>query len=422
MKARWDGWSKTQRIQVLSGSFILLSFLVFIALMLSSHGGIAGQVLFSDMNDTFMDFYNSVYDAADGAPYSHGVIYPPLCNIVYWLCSKMIPYSYLFGQPYSFPGGSFIRNVQGAHIAFGIYSVVLGFILIYVILKMWRGYNEHFRLFVLAVVFASTPVLFALERGNIILYAWAFLLVYYVCYSSDNKIIRETGYIALAFSAAIKVYPALFGLMLIADKRYYAALRTILYGAFLFFFPFIFFGGFPAIGQLFQNMTSFVGGGGSGISFAGTLNLLVYGTGHDFPHAELISIIFSVIILAAAFFEKSSWKRSCLLTCAMIGVISNNGKYSGIFLIIPWLLFFLETKEWRKLDYVYAGIFTFLFAPIPLGFFADGKTSNNSVLMAFLILILSLVVTADSFIGTISRWRKKKALTEKKNGANVTAQ
>jgi hypothetical protein len=407
-KSWFLGLSKTKKILFCTGSFILVCFVLFVARLLYSHGTVASQVLFYDVNDTYMDFYNSVYDAADRDPYSHGVVYPPLCNLVYWLCSKMVPSEVYFNQPYVFPGGGYIRNFQGAQLAFLLYSAVLGFLIVFSILKICQSCGERYRLFILAVVFSSLPMLYAVERGNIILYAFAFLLVYFVCYNSKNKVLVEIGYICLALSAGIKIYPAIFGIMLLADKRYWAAFRTVLYGLFLFFFPFVFFGGFSAIVAFFNNLHSFSDSITYGISFESVFNYFLLSSGATFPGGSIISKVIAVIMIVAAFFEKSNWKRSALLACAMIGVVSANGKYAAVFLLIPWLYFFLEIKNWRVLDYIYVSIFTLIFAVIPMRFAGSDKLNVNQIFIAFLLLVFSLILIGDSLQGAIKSFLDKK--------------
>lgn len=411
LKRWWIGLAKTKKILIGSGSFILLCFVLFIGRLLYSRGGVAGQVLFYDANDTFMDFYNSVYDAADGNPYSHGVIYPPLCNLLYWLCSHMVPSEALFGQPYTFPGGSYIRNVQGAQLTFIFYSIFLGFLIVFSIVKICQSYNERFRLFILAVVFSSLPMLFAIERGNIILYSFAFLLVFFACYNSPNKFLLEIGYISLAVSAALKLYPAIFGVMLLADKRYWPALRVAIYSLFLFFVPFLFFGGFSDVLVFFNNLRSFIQGIPYGISFESVFSYLSLNTGTTFAGGTLIAVVFSVFMAVVAFFEKSYWKRSALLTCAMIGVVSTNGKYAAVFLLIPWLYFFLEANDWRVIDYIYVVLLTLIFSVIPMRYLGSDRLNINQIFISFSILALSLVLIGDGISGmTKSLFNNKRSL------------
>ena len=50
------------------------------------------SLLHSNPTDTFMDFFNSIHDAAFDNPYTaRGVIYPPLTYLYYRLCGMALP-------------------------------------------------------------------------------------------------------------------------------------------------------------------------------------------------------------------------------------------------------------------------------------------------------------------------------------------
>ena len=65
-------------------------------------------------------------------------------------------------------------------------------------------------LMTLALAFSGIA-LFSYERGNVIYLAVIGMVCFIEHYQSENKVLREWAFIALAFAAAIKGYPAIFG-------------------------------------------------------------------------------------------------------------------------------------------------------------------------------------------------------------------
>lgn len=66
-------------------------------------------------------------------------------------------------------------------------------------------------------------------------------LVFFVTKDSEKRWVREIGYLCLAFAAALKVYPAIFGFVLIKEKKYKEAFRLAIYGIAVFIISFLLF-------------------------------------------------------------------------------------------------------------------------------------------------------------------------------------
>ena len=89
----------------------------------------------------------------------------------------------------------------------------------------------------------SFPVFFTIGTGNNTLFAAIFTMIYLFWYDSSNRYQREMALISLAAAAATKLAPAIFGILLLYEKRWKDALRTIIYGVVLGVLPFCVFGG-----------------------------------------------------------------------------------------------------------------------------------------------------------------------------------
>jgi hypothetical protein len=98
-------------------------------------------------------------------------------------------------------------------------------------LRRLRGYD---RLLSIAVIFViSFPVLFAIDRGNLDLWIFplvgAFLLFFY----SRRPYLYQMGLLALAFAISLKIYPAIFALLILKERRFIDFLTVIVVCCFL---------------------------------------------------------------------------------------------------------------------------------------------------------------------------------------------
>ncbi len=403
------------RLQLLSAGLILLSFAVFIVLSLLNPGLKFGNIFFwrpIDIPDTFMDFYNSVYDAMLG-PYEHDVIYPPLCCLIFKLFGSLaLPAAY--AGDWVPRGGFRIKGTQ--EIQFSLLLFFAFFIILFVGAMQKplnkRGYFE--KMTITMAMFLSTPVLFALERGNIIIYSFVFLLLYFICYDDSRPWLREAGYIFLALSAAIKLYPAIFGLMLIRDKRIKEAVRTVIYGIVFTVFPFVFFGGISAMRMMVKALGKFKETENYGISFSNGISFLLLGSTGYHRWLTLAGMVAAACLIISFFLidkkPENRWKQSALLSLSMLGLVENCGKYMIIFMVIPWLFFFVTERKLKLLDYVYMLMLTIMLSPFPMGIFHELRPyyDRNTMIICWTAIIMSVVLMADILINFIRTHRKNK--------------
>ena len=87
----------------------------------------------------------------------------------------------------------------------------------------------------------SYPMLWLIERGNILIIAILTVSVFMFYYDSCCKWKKEIALISLAIATGIKLSPAIFSLMLVLKKDWRAFLRLILYIILLLIGPFFFF-------------------------------------------------------------------------------------------------------------------------------------------------------------------------------------
>ncbi len=327
-----------------------------------------------------MDFFNCLFFSSNKNPYAFvdlGAFYPPLCYLLY----KGV---LLFVPPGDVTDRFLIRGNQVLLVLFFLLTFAMLFFFAAMVADKINSKTKYVLGFCLILSF---PMLYEIERGNIILLTFVLLMFFVFYKDSDSKVIRELSLIALAVSAAIKIYPALFGVLLFFDEKrdYKRIARLILYGVLFFFVPFFCFSGFNSIQMFFHNLlsaSSFTQSTDWTMSFRIDpqpslyffymliLKINPFQTASFGILTKLLVAAFSVLNILYLIFAKERWKKALALADLVIIIPSFSYSYCGIFLIIPLLLWFMETKKGGMLNTIPETIiiiFIFLIlAPIPM--------------------------------------------------------
>ncbi len=350
-------------------------------------------VAFYDVKDTFMDWFNCVC-AYDGNPYLRevGTNYPALAVLVFKLFRFGIPAEILE------EGGKVLRTYQNPWIIFMLYNGVLIWVFcVSINYKLKLGYWDKALFF--AVCLFSFPVLFALERGNLINLAFVLTLFFFCFYDEENKVLKELAFLALAIAAAIKIYPAIFGFLLLKQHRIKECIRLVIYGVFCFVTPFFWFGGLKAVwsfvnGILFftNNRTTTASEISDVISASEAsptaVTIMPPSYGYNFSFSNMCKVFqeilgmhvpdkivsiglicLSVVLLIAAFTTRERWKELLSYTLLLVLLPSFSGAYAMLFLFIPFVEY-LNTKieckrlsESTAMNFVYALLMLLLLVP-----------------------------------------------------------
>jgi hypothetical protein len=117
-----------------------------------------------DKSDTFMDFFNVLYWSYDNGRYTEwGSVYPPLCFLIIRLINFLFNGEVL-GEPTFMRDGSLyvIVGICICYLAAPIYMLKT---------KYWGDFTGLDKILIYLTAIASAPMLFALERGNLLLIA-----------------------------------------------------------------------------------------------------------------------------------------------------------------------------------------------------------------------------------------------------------
>lgn len=374
--------------------------------LLASRGTLLHRFFFYDVTDTGMDFFHSIEYVRGRMPYGQfDTLYPPLANLFFYVLYLLVPKTQSATWTESYISSLNMRGTerdlrlqQATMMLFVVFVIVVVLGIVSMTERLTRSCGGRKKLLAFCAVF-SYGVLYGLERGNILLLCWP-LMVFFVLYrNSQNPILRELACLALAVVAGLKLYPAFLGILLLKDKNYIAAIRTVIYGIVCFIFPLFFFneglyGLTLWIRVLFafseNNVNPWVGNGFPNIiQSVGRLIDHFTGTRLAFGNYAIWGFMMAALLLICAMFMDCEWK---CVTSIVLAILMFQSQYDYVFclFLIPLLLFFAQEKNLRRdnvLPYALLVLFTI---PLPL-FRADTPkplfTVRNSLYHAAMIVL-----------------------------------
>ena len=177
-----------------------------------THGLSSYFAMFPDKNDIFMDYFNSIFYSLNDPYTEYKVIYPPLITAIYELIGHWIT----IDPPLD---GFDIRASYTGMFSYVLLTMVAVFVM-HSLLRRNRDSKVDVRneILILLLIF-SYPMLFTVMRGNCIVYSLIFTILFLYGYRSESPTVRCLSYISLGIAAGLKMYPALFGLLVIRERN-----------------------------------------------------------------------------------------------------------------------------------------------------------------------------------------------------------
>lgn len=318
-----------------------------------------------DHGNTSMDYFNMLSNIYHGDPYYANANYPALCFVFFKIMYHLLP------SPVSeeYGDGYYLRENMIAQLGYMLFVMISMLIIWNVMQRFVKGTYFQKLLFGAALLF-SGPMVFALERGNILLLTLAFLMVFLLCYDSEKMPYRIIAYLALSIAAGLKIYPAVFGLLVVWKKRYKESVLLVVMGIIVFILPFFCFNGLESLRLMLE-----------GISISSTnMTGLGLGLNYSFPNLFLlVSVTLGgnattipawvnlVPILLCAFFffiSDSEWKKLYVLALFCIWLPRFAYTYVLLLMFLPILSFYFKNREDSKFDFLYS--FSFWIMMIPM--------------------------------------------------------
>lgn len=397
---------------MLGAGLLLFCSLVYVAI----HREIVWEYLiFRGGDDLFMDFFNHVgYVSHENGVYASSV----------HACFPAFAYLFYAAVALLLPAGSAVMHAPHLmspllYVAYFVYTALALALLFALISKYLKDYSPATRLGVTLLLLFSNVFIDMIERGNSVLLVAIFLLAAMLLREREGRVPRELALILIAAAAGFKVYPALFGLLYLYEKRYAEAVRLVVYGVLFFLLPFAFFGGVDGFLAFLSNQSAVQGEIYISLSSikAAVQCIAVQATGDPLALSWLangLPILF-LALNAAAFFDRTltSWERSFILVAVMAFFPAWSGEYTTVFFLLPFLLLLRECAAglgggarmwWRVAALVVFG-FSFSFVALVLPNGAEVYTFRYILLYA-----LDVVLVVKAICSLVRTWRTKKAV------------
>lgn len=403
---------KTLKRPVFIATFVIgtiACFAVWLNLLFQDIYGPQRNLFFANREDWFMDFFNTLYFSIGKTPYTWGDVasrnYLPISYMMLYPFTKLFPYN-TEDWPYTY-----LARYDGLAMVGLVIFIMASFGFLYHCLYKAAKGSELEKIGLMAAFFLNGVILYNFERANTIIVSVALLIVYLILIDSENKAYRHIGYISLALSASFKIFPAIFGVLLIYKKRYKDAAITLVYGVLAAVLPFVWLEG-----SVKSNIKLFIdalkvhgenyGDGNIGL-FA---NTLFY---EATPTTVTATAIFTVLPLILAFFLRDKWKQIMLLSLALLMPSGQMEYYCLLYLFFPMLLFFNEEKH-NPFHILWVLIFIVILSPIQF----ETETFNNTILLNTVCVVSYAYLLVE---GLLRIFLNRKKSTVKTQTAEETA-
>ena len=279
--------------------------------------------------------------------------FPPLSYFLYYALSRMLT------RDGAVPGVDVpIDEVSYLYFFILYYSIAVAFLLLYGIRRFednGRRAAACFICLLLSVPFYSGGI----SVANSTLLVMTLLLISLKFRESDSPVYRELALILIAVCAGFKIYPAIFGLFYLTEKRFKEAARLTVYGIVLFFAPFACFGGMNGLTHWISNVKETMGFKDYGRiqSIRGLMYTVASWNGlqDSIPDAvySLVPILFVLLMLVLAAVSKDRYRRVFFL-CAIMTFYPNNAyRYTLTYLSIPFIMLFMEKADTKPNVFIY---------------------------------------------------------------------
>lgn len=335
-----------------------------------------------DPNDRFNDFFNIYRATMDLDPFAAAVsVYFPFTYIPVYLLTFLIP-------PVA-------------------YAVFAGIFLLFLLVAEYRlipATGAGDRLLTMSVLTTlSYPVLFLLDRGNLECLVFVLTGLFVYCYKEGKG---TAAALFLSGAIAMKLYPAVFAVLFIADRRWrplaLAAVSTLVL---TIASASLLAGGISgSIAGLQNNLLAFK------TTYLNTLHGLQHNSSLYVPavlvasqfallgtlttvYQYLAMLIFTLSAAFVLFREGVYWKRIAILSYLIILLPQVSYDYKLIHIFLP-LLLFLGTESRSRFDVAYAAMFGLLLIPKDY-YYLVADFSINGMLNALLMVAFMALIIID---------------------------
>ena len=408
---------------------VLMGVLLTMWSLLQSHGENFPKIFFHDGADTGMDFFHSIEYTRGRAPYElFGTLYPPLANLCFLFLFQMVPPWQYNNWADTFSEGTATRRsaydlrvYQPTMLLFIFFLIITAARLVILIQKCLKDMDPKKGSLIAFSALLTNGVLYGYERGNIIIIAMMCTLFFLLYYKSENRFLSECAPISLAVAAGLKIYPALFGLVLLYNKEYKKTIRTVIYGVAFFVLPiFAFHEGLRGLVIFFEKLmkhTTSSQFSTMGYGFDKLVNLLVFVWCHIWNKPVNESFLLEVIpkwnivaagvVLLCGFTMKKPWQQALVCTVAMF-LFNEQGVYGTIFYLVPLVLFIEKEKQislFNALPFLAMTVFVVL---LPILNSETAILSYMDLRYQICQIVLTLYILVQTGVNIVAMFNRKR--------------
>jgi hypothetical protein len=298
-----------------------------------------------------------------------------------------------------------------------IFFISLFLLLFFLILRKNIIASKEQSIFLFIAILISYPVLFSIDRLNLELYLFIFIFLFIYFYKKNQYIIAVTF---LSLAICMKLYPALFLIILLKKKAYKPIIFTIILCFFITLVSLSLFKGgiLINVNKLLFNLNDFNNDyeGLSGIQH----NLSIYGiikigmlfiykylfnyenniindlvnANLKIPYLSFVFIYFISISAYILFIEKIFWKKIFLIISMFILLPHVSFDYKLLYFIIPIVLF-LQNKDLENKSTTYSILLSTLMIPNAY-FYLISDVSIGVIINPILILTISFLIISEN--------------------------
>ena len=269
--------------------------------------------------------------------------FPPLAYCMYYALYKLTAVKGFFTLE-----GADAETIPGAMSVFTYYLIFCA-VLFFVAISVTGRKNLKrdlliFTLLMMSAVFFGSGYMMANSTMLVV-----GMLIMAIHLREENSLFRrELGLILLASCVALKLYPAVFGLLYLKDKRYKELARLILYSLILLVGPFAFFGGKQGMLYWLKHVTTtmhYTDYGRPQYLLGIFYTLIKRFLGRDEKMVcAVLAVLVCLIWTRMAWRSKSKYRTMFFLIAIMVFFPANAYRYSLSYFTIPLILFLKEDR------------------------------------------------------------------------------
>lgn len=386
--------------RIVFSAVIIAGFFIWAAVLIQKPHGLQNRAFYSNSEDWFMDFYNTVYYSVGKTPYTWGWL--PARNYLPIAYMLVYPFSFLYPYDISDWGTAGTSRYSQLPAIGGFMFMLFSILLVLIPLKRLMKGRESEKIGILAALLMSSVMLFNYDRANQIVMVMGLLLIYYISLDSDSLLFRQFGLFCLSLATALKIFPAFFGVLLFQKKRYRDMITAVIYTVLLAVLPFFWLnGGFTENIHAYLNALNehaqVYANGSIGLS----ADLLF---GKHLPIPELVSYLLAIVSALLSCMQEEEWKRLLQISLAFMLCSGQQNFYCMIVIFLP-LVLLLNKEEFTLFDWVYLLGFIGILLPAQYHFF--GEAISNETVINTICVLGFFYLTGKSLVKSILLLRSK---------------